>query len=122
MGLAVRDERVGLHIPRPDRHSALLHCASEIGAPLRAHVEVVLDHDRLPVEHETKAGVVAQQVEHTIDGVDEPAPETLECAIPLAIPVRVRHEHAPQVLPLHAASLALPTTIGPHAARTIPRR
>ncbi len=59
---------------------------------MRAHLEIVLEHDRLAVEHEAEAGIGVDEVEHRVDRVDEPAAELLERPVPLAVPVEVRDE------------------------------
>src|SRR5512137_129741 len=55
---------------------------------LRAHGEVVIQDNRLPVEHEMfKIQVVIQEVKHAIDQVDKAKAKFLECPVPFTIPV-----------------------------------
>src|SRR5207237_5458226 len=60
---------------------------------LRTELQVVLEDDRLPVEIKVFVGrLLVEQIEQPIDERDEPQPELLVGEIPLAIPVRVRHD------------------------------
>ena len=60
---------------------------------LRPHLEVVLEHDRLPVQSEgRKRGVALQDIDHTVHDAPERELEVLERPVPLAVPVRVRDE------------------------------
>ena len=92
VGLAARQQRVGLHVPRPGREPAGLQSRDELVPAFGPHLEVVLQHDRLPVEHETEARVGREQIEHRVDRVDEPAAEHLERAVPLPVPMEVGDE------------------------------
>ena len=91
---ARREQRVGLDVPRPDRDTTFADDRRELSATIRAQRQVVVEHDRLPVEHEAVAGIGRAQLEHPIDRADEPRTELLERPVPLAVPVDVGHQHA----------------------------
>ena len=62
------------------------------------HVDVVLEHDRLPVERERREGRVAlERVQDAVDDRAETQPEELEGQVPLAIPVRVWDDEVAEV-------------------------
>ncbi len=92
MGLAGRQQRVGLHIPWPRREPPGVKSRDDLVATIGPHVEIVLEHDRLPVEHEAKARVDRDEVEHRVDRVDEPSAKRLERSVPLPVPVEVGDE------------------------------
>ncbi len=69
------------------------------GLRVRADLEVVVDGGELAVEREAERRIGVEHVKDTVDHVDELHPEALERPIPLAVPVRVRHE-------VHARRLA----------------
>ncbi len=71
MCLTVRKERVGLHVPWTGTKATGPYTCYQLVASRRSHLEVVVEHDRLAIEHETKAGVGGKLVEHGIDRVDE---------------------------------------------------
>jgi hypothetical protein len=89
VGFTAREQRVGLDIPRPNTEATAPTCADELVATLGTNVQVVLEHDRLPVQEEPPTRILAEQVEDAINRVDESPPETLKRPIPLAIPMRV---------------------------------
>ncbi len=66
--------------------------AASVVAALGAHLQVVVQHDRLTVEDEPEPGIRVELIEHRIDRVDEAAAELFEGAVPLAIPMEVRDE------------------------------
>ncbi len=90
--LTRRQQRVGLHVPGARREPAGGESGDDLVAPLRPHREVVVEHDRLPVEHEAKARVGRHQIEHRVDGVDQAPAEDLERPVPLPIPMEVGDE------------------------------
>jgi len=100
MGLTRRQQRVGLHVPRSDGNASGAARIAQRGAPLGTDFEIVFEHDRLPVEQKVKARISLDELQHAVDHVDEPRTERLECAVPLAIPMRVRNDDA-----LHGAAL-----------------
>ena len=60
---------------------------------LGADSDVVLQHDRLSVERERcERRIAFERVEHLVDHASEHQPEVLERAVPLAIPVCMRHD------------------------------
>ena len=63
--LARGQERVGLHVPRArPRAGPTCEPGDELVPPIGAHLEVVLEHDRLTVEHEAETRVGREQIEH----------------------------------------------------------
>ena len=92
VGLAARQQRVGLHVPRSGGKPSRTESRNELFATVGSHREVVLEHDRLPVEHETETGIGCDQIEYGVDRVDEPSAEHLERPVPLPIPMEVRNE------------------------------
>ncbi len=86
------NKRVGLHVPGSGREPTRCSPATSSSRRSRPHLEVVLEHDGLTVEHEAETGIGGEQVEHRVDRVDEPAAEDLERAVPLPIPVEVGDE------------------------------
>ena len=88
-----RQQRIGLYPPGTDRHAARLTRRGERGAALGPDRQVVLEHDRLPVEQEAEARILGDEIQHPVDEVHQARAEPLEGAIPLAIPVRVRDEN-----------------------------
>ena len=76
---------------------------------LRPYVQIVLEHDRLPVERERgEGGVALERVEDAVDPLSEQQPELLERQIPLAVPVRVWDDEVAKVRHLgHAPSLLM---------------
>ena len=94
VGLARRQEGVGLHVPGTDGDAFLPARRGQLVAAIGADGRVVLEDDGLAVELEVEAGILGDQVEHPVDGVDEPGPERLERPIPLPVPVGVRDQDA----------------------------
>jgi len=57
---------------------------------LRAHVQVIVQDNGLPVQHKgLEVGVGFEDIEQFIDEMDEFQPKLLEGQVPLAIPVGV---------------------------------
>ena len=94
VGLAARDQRVGLDVPGTDGDPACMTGSFQPFALIRADGEVVLDHDGLPVELETVLRVGIDEFEDSIDGVDQARAKRLERLVPFAVPVRMRDEDA----------------------------
>src|SRR4030095_7733920 len=95
--LAAHEKLVGHHIPRADQDAPSLDGATDPVFLLGPNLEVILEHDRLPIE--MKVGVRrvgVEQVEQPIDESDEPQAELLVGEITLAIPMRVRNDVAVQ--------------------------
>ena len=92
VGLAAGQQRVGLDVPRAGGEPSRAQSGDELVVTVRSHLEVVLEHDRLTVEHETKAGIGREQIEHGVDRVHEPSAEHLERPVPLPIPMEVGDE------------------------------
>ena len=87
------EELVGHDVPRADEQPARRDGTPHAAGLLRPHLEVILEHDRLAVEVVVRERRIAfEQIEHAIDQIDEPEAELLAREIPLAIPVRVRHD------------------------------
>ena len=107
-GLATHQQLVGKDVARPDLEAAGRQQRSQPPLVLGASIEVVLEDDRLAVERERgEARVLFEHFDQLVDDRREPELELLEGQVPLAIPVRVRHdEEAPQASELiHARSL-----------------
>jgi hypothetical protein len=90
--LPARDQRIRLHVPRPDLDPSGLDVRFELGPAVRPDRDVVLEDDRLSVQQEGVLGVRRHHVEHLVHGVDEARTEGLERAVPLAVPVGRRNE------------------------------
>ena len=89
-GLAADEELVGEHVVGADEQTARLHQPLDVGATLRAHLQVVVQSDGLPVQDEVAVFRVAvQQVEELVQHAHQAYPEPLERPVPLAVPVRV---------------------------------
>ena len=105
--LAADQQLVGEHVPRPDLEPAGREQRAQPGLVVGSHVEVVLEHDRLPVERERHERVVAfEHVEHLVERLAETQPESLERQVPLTVPVRVRHDEETKA---HLAIRRLPS-------------
>jgi hypothetical protein len=102
--LAVRQERVRLHVPRSDRDATGAAGFGELRAALGSHLRIVFENDGLTVEQKAKAGIRRAEVEDGVDRVDEAGAERLEGAVPLAIPMRVGDEKALHVPPQRPAA------------------
>ena len=121
----VRDD-----VPGADEQLALLHDALDVVEAVGAHLQVVLERDRVAVEHEVLVvGVAVEQVEQHVEEADEAHAERLVREVPLAVPVRVRDDHElalsrggsfaeiPMVLPQATRSRA-PLMVSDGSART----
>src|SRR5207237_8434341 len=62
-----------------------------LGRAFGPHLEVILEHDALPVEQEAFA-LRRRMIEQVVDERDETLAKSNEWVIPLAIPVRVRDD------------------------------
>ncbi len=98
MGFTGRDQRVWLDVPRPDPKATAPTRGDDFVAAPWANVQVILEHDRLPVQHEPPTLILSEEVEHPVNRVNQPPAEALKHPIPLAVPMRVRHQHAPKIL------------------------
>src|SRR5439155_6320516 len=94
VGFPGREQRVGLDVPRSDRETPRAARRLEVGAASGTDLQVVLEHDRLPVEQEAESGVVGDELEDAVDEIDETRAKGLVRPVPLAVPVRVRDEDA----------------------------
>ena len=75
----------GVDPPGPQqRAQAVLHLGPDL--------QVVLEQDRLPVEREPVLGPGLERGDDLVDDLDQVDAEVLEGQVPLAVPVRVRHE------------------------------
>jgi hypothetical protein len=91
--LAADQELVGQHVTRTDLDPPGGDQRPQPRLVLGSDREVVLEHDRLPVERERREGGVAlERVEHLVDDAAEHQPKVLEGAIPLAVPVGMGHD------------------------------
>jgi hypothetical protein len=77
----------------PDQEAPRSHVSDDIGFALRSDRQIVLEDDRLPVQHEAaKAGIAVQAVEQFVRQPDEANTELLERLVPFTVPVRMRDE------------------------------
>ena len=94
--LSAGDQRIGQHVPRPRLEPPLLQRGCQLVAPLGPDREIVHQRDRLPVEQEPlQRGIHAgpnRSIEQLVDQRDEPLSEAPHGLVPLAVPVRVRHD------------------------------
>src|SRR5437899_6390610 len=96
--LAADEDLVRQHVRRPDLEASCIEQPSQPCLVLRPHLEVVLEHDRLPVERERrKRRVTFERVEDAVDDHAEAQPELLERQVPLTIPVRVRDDEVAKI-------------------------
>ena len=96
--LAADEDLVRQDVRRADLEAPGLEQRAQPALVLRPHLDVVLEHDRLPVERERGEGRVAlERVEDAVDDRAEPQPERLERQVPLAVPVRVRDDEVTKV-------------------------
>ena len=93
MGLRADQEHVGQDVPGADQDAAALHVLAQDGFLFGAHVQVIIEDDGLPIEHEVlEAGVFFQPLQQAIHQVDELEAELLEGLVPLAVPMGVRND------------------------------
>ena len=89
---AAHQETVGEHVPRPDLDFAGANQTAQPRLGARAHLEVIVEHDRLAVEVKRWDGAALDQRNHAIGHRDQPRAHLLKRLIPLAIPMRVNDE------------------------------
>jgi hypothetical protein len=80
------NQLVSEDVPGTSLDTSVLQRGGDVRCALRSDVEVVLQHDGLPVEEEA---AVARTVQNLVDQRDELLPEAFGRVIPLAIPVGV---------------------------------
>ena len=90
--LAAHQETVGEHVPRPDLDFARANQTAQPRLGLRAHLEIIVEHDRLAVEVKRRDRAALDQRNHAIGHRDQPRAHLLERLIPFAIPMRVNDE------------------------------
>lgn len=90
--LAAHQEAVGEHVPRPDLDFAGANQIAQPRLGARAHLEVVVEHDRLSVEVKRRDCAALDQRNHAINHRDQPRAHLLKRLIPFAIPMRVNNE------------------------------
>ncbi len=84
-------ELVGQHVPGPDLEPPGPDMGDDCVTAIGADLQVVLQDDRLAVQHEAaEVGVGLEQPEHLVDQLDQRDPELLERDVPGPIPVGVR--------------------------------
>ena len=75
-----------------DQDAAFANVFAQNGFILRAHLKVIIQYDRLTIEHEMFVlAVVLKDGEHPIDQMDKLQTEQLKWEIPLTVPVGVRN-------------------------------
>ncbi len=90
VGLAADEELVRQHVAGPGEQPPVAHEALDVGAALRADLEVVVERHGLAVEDEVAVvGVAVEEVEEGVHHADEAGAEGLEGEVPLAVPVGV---------------------------------
>ena len=99
MRFARGQQRIGLHVPGSNRDASGPTGLLQRLAAGRPYLKIVLEDDRLSIEQEHEVRVGLDPLEHPIDGIDQTGPESLEGAIPLPIPVRVRDPKTLQARP-----------------------
>src|SRR5690348_3285730 len=96
--LAADEDLVRQHVGRADLETPGREQLVQTSRVLRSHLDVVLEHDRLSVEREGgERGVALEGVEDAVDHRPETQTELLEREIPLAVPVRVRHDEVVEI-------------------------
>ena len=90
MRFGADQEHIGQDVPGSDQDAPALDVSAQDFFHFRAHVQVIIQHDGLPVKHEVfEVGVFCKNIEQFIDQMDEFQPELLEGQVPFAIPVGV---------------------------------
>src|SRR5580704_14987542 len=89
---AAHEETVREYIPRTDLDFAGANQTAQARLCLRAHLEIVVEHDRLAVEVKRGNRAALNQRNHAIGHRDQPRAHLLERLIPFAIPMRVNDE------------------------------
>ena len=88
--LAADEELVRQHVAGAGEQAPVAHEPLDVGAALRADLEVVVQRHRLAVEDEVAVVRVAvEEVEEGVHHADEARAEGLEGQVPLAVPVGV---------------------------------
>jgi len=90
--LPAHQEAVGEHVPRPDLDFARANQIAQPPLGARAHLEIVVEHDRLAVEVKRRNRAALNQRDHAVGHRDQPRAHLLERLIPFAIPMRVNDE------------------------------
>ena len=94
--LARGEELVHQDVPGPHAHPAGRGQRPQPPLGLGPHLEVVVDHGHLPVEHEVGvAGVALEQGEQRVDQLHQGEAEVLVGLVPFPVPVRVRNDGNP---------------------------
>ncbi len=100
--LAADQELIRQHVARTNLDPAHRDQRPQPRLVLGPDRDVVLQHDRLPVERErSELQVTLERVKHLVNHAPEHQPEVFERAIPLAIPVGVRHDEVALNRPEH---------------------
>ena len=88
--LGADEEHVGEDVPGSDEDAPRANVVPKRGLGLGSHEQVIVKHDRLPVEHEMfVVAVRGENVEQPVHEVDKSQAELLKGAIPFAVPVGV---------------------------------
>ncbi len=111
VGLGRNKELVRQHVPRPQRQPPGASVRADPLGVLRVEFEMVLEEDGLAVEQEMmELGVFVELVQRAADDRRHVEPKAVERLVPLAVPVRVRHEEG--LLETHRqASIRRPTVV-----------
>ena len=88
--LGADQEHVWQDVPGADQDAPVFDVLAQDGLFFGPHVQVIVEHDGLPVEHKMfEIGVVFEDVEQPVDQVDEFEAELLKGEVPFAVPVCV---------------------------------
>ena len=94
VGFAAREHLIGGDITGTDDDAARPDVTLDPAGVLRSQLEVILENDGLPVEHEGNIiGFGVEDVENPVYELDQQERETRHREVPLPVPVSVRNEH-----------------------------
>ncbi len=107
MRVTAHQKLIGLQVPGAYLYAARASILLQALFLLWSHLQVVVEHNSLAVEHEVaELGVAVQNIEQFINGVYEAYAELLECLVPFTVPVGMRDNDNVE-LPGHNTSLVI---------------
>jgi hypothetical protein len=75
-------------MPGTDKDTSFANVIPKNGFLLRAHKQVIIEHDGLSIKHEVlEILVLVEEVKQTIHEMNESQPEHLKRLIPFAVPM-----------------------------------
>ncbi len=90
MRLGADEEHIRQDMPGTDDNPSTLDVTPELLFALRTHLEIILQYDRLSIQHKVlEINIIVQDVKQTIDKMDQPQPKLLKGLIPFPVPMRV---------------------------------